>query len=443
MLRVIKVTDRTPSTLWSKPREATLRDRNTVRAKRTAEGISDDQITPPASSILFPTFSVGVRPTATKKGRRGSVRALGRGSRNRTSPGLYIRVTSQKLEGGQCIRRTEYLPGTAATTGESPSTSSKPATSRIPTVCVAGLIWCRNPQELLPLDFPWPEGMTRLTLEVDLKGSLRDVSFPDSLEELHFLCHKFIVNKAEVRWPRGLKRLTLEGSWNMRFHASRGAWPETLESLACGTCFNQPLGGDVLELPSGLREFSLGVDFNQSLEGVRWPPRLEKLVLSHRYNQSLSQIPWSTELRELRELVLGDDFNCPVDRTSFPRSLQTLAFGKSFNQPLRDWVTRRIYLPNGLRKLRLGSLFSWVQWSNTLGELPRDLRELECLGVFWIPDFVQWPLTLTSMHCARILGNRIPSLPPKLETLISPEFDGIIDRHVLPATLKTLKVSIR
>eukprot|EP00903_Cladosiphon_okamuranus_P011404 g10747.t1 len=142
--------------------------------------------------------------------------------------------------------------------------------------------------------------------------------------------------------------------------------------------------GDGGDLPSGLRELTFGRDFNRTLSGLVWPPRLERLTLGSKFNRDLVQskersgersgvgraatggaagggvvdqeersetaglclLPWS-----LKELTLGKQFNKPLPRTLLPPGLVSLTLGRNFRH--RSSV-RDVVWPVGIKVVRFG-----------------------------------------------------------------------------------------
>lgn len=57
-------------------------------------------------------------------------------------------------------------------------------------------------------------------------------------------------------------------------------WPASLQELACGWQFNQPIEG--IAFPAGLQKLIFGQNLKQLLKGVLWSTSLEKVQLALR-----------------------------------------------------------------------------------------------------------------------------------------------------------------
>ena len=120
--------------------------------------------------------------------------------------------------------------------------------------------------------------------------------------------------------------------------------------------------GDGSDLPWELRELTFGRDFNRTLSGLVWPPRLERLTFGSRFNRDLVQ---SKERAGVGQAPAGGTVAADGSVVGsqggesatgllclLPRSLKELTLGKQFNKPLP-----RTLLPPGLVSLTLGRNF--------------------------------------------------------------------------------------
>lgn len=296
--------------------------------------------------------------------------------------------------------------------------------------------WQLSVSELLAPDFDWPAGVKRIVFWPLFDDSVRDVRFPDTMEDLTFgLCFNCSLARGEIRWPRGLKTLELKGRWNQPLVNVKETWPSSLECLRLSSSFNQPLVGYGVSLPSGLRELSLGITFNKTLSGVELPPRLEKLVLSEAFNQPLDGVVWPPTLREL---WFGRSFDQELADARFPLSLEKIVFGEGFNRVLHAVDTADSLLPQGLRELWLGG-----QYSKTFKRyaLPGNLCHFRCNGPCVFSSDMAWPLELKALVGVGHFEGDVVFLPPVLEKLTtSKEFAQPLDNFMLPSTLRVLKL---
>ncbi|CAM9945835.1 unnamed protein product, partial [Ectocarpus fasciculatus] len=136
--------------------------------------------------------------------------------------------------------------------------------------------------------------------------------------------------------------------------------------------------------PSGLREIFLGCAFDQPIEAVVWPQRLERLSLPG-FNQPIDNVRWPPALKSLEftppwEIrpredpdtrvhqigCYGDCFNSPF--TTLPANLECLWLGDKFDHSLEG-----VNWPSGLATLGLGDRFGGlnrgVSWPSNLRNL--------------------------------------------------------------------------
>ena len=244
-----------------------------------------------------------------------------------------------------------------------------------------------------------PDGLKNLHLGVSFDHSLSGSELPDGLEVLS-VGRLFDFTASPVRWPSALKylyvkslhmyddlilrdlpmelppkleRLTINFGFSLPLRTF--AWSPTLKVLDLGHMFNYPIGeyGDVTLLPDGLEELKLGAFFNRSIENIRLPAGLKRLIFENEtsmFNQRLSGVMWPPGLEEL---TLGCYFNKPMEGTTFPETLRELSFGATFCQSLQG-----VALPDGLTHLTLSSCYPGrlvleLDW-------PRSLRSLNVGG---------------------------------------------------------------
>ena len=133
-------------------------------------------------------------------------------------------------------------------------------------------------------------------------------------------------------------------------------YPNTLEYLLYGNCFNQP----VLNLPMGLK----------------------LLVFGNLFDHPVDTLPNS-----IVKLIFGDKFNHYVD--NLPNSLECLVFGLSFNQSVDN-------LPNSLVYLKLGFAFT-----NSIDNLPGSIVYLQ-LGMKFNHEIKNFPTNLQILTMDKI-----------------------------------------
>lgn len=99
---------------------------------------------------------------------------------------------------------------------------------------------------------------------------------------------------------------------------------------------NAPIANVVL--PKTMEKLILGADCGL-LVGVDWPDSLKEIKFyairceycSRGYNEPLDGVLWPPYLQKLS---MGDDFNQPVERAVWPSSLRELTFEYHFDQPV-------------------------------------------------------------------------------------------------------------
>lgn len=175
--------------------------------------------------------------------------------------------------------------------------------------------------------------------------------------------------------------------------------------------------GDGSDLPAGLTALTFGREFNRTLAGLEWPPKLERLTLGSKFNREIiadaagggwgrgtctagnnkiSRIKFSRYnfLRNklpasLLELTFGKHFNKPLPKTGLPEGLVSLTLGRNFDRSLDGVVW-----PSGLKVVKLGKAMAHRFREDASGQLdkiawPGSLErvELDCDGaeVIWIP----------------------------------------------------------
>ncbi|CAM9553284.1 unnamed protein product [Ectocarpus sp. 8 AP-2014] len=152
-------------------------------------------------------------------------------------------------------------------------------------------------------------------------------------------------------------------------------WPKRLETIEyCrGSRFNQPI--DFVEWPASLRRLEFGWDFNQPIENARWPASLHELSLGR------------SEYRGDDRMAMFSNFDQHIGNGGWPASLRRLTLGGQFDQSLEGLGT---WMPN-LEELRLlcygfGTSLREIEW-------PKGLRQLtvykESIRGAVIPSTVQ------------------------------------------------------
>jgi len=95
-----------------------------------------------------------------------------------------------------------------------------------------------------------------------------------------------------------------------------------------------PNGDFFHDLPQSLQSIAFGPQFNQSIQGVKWPKSLQSLTFGFLFNGTLRGV---TLPDSLESLTLGHDFNQDMKGVTLPDNLQSLTFGYLFNQSMEQW----------------------------------------------------------------------------------------------------------
>eukprot|EP00435_Cladocopium_sp_Y103_P042026 s370_g11.t1 len=205
--------------------------------------------------------------------------------------------------------------------------------------------------------------------------------------------------------------------------------PNCLATLNFSHQFDQSLDG--LRWPSGLKSLILGDQFNESLDQVNWPSGLQVLEFGHSFNQSLDQVTWP---KSLETLIFGADFDQSLDRVNLPDSLRNLEFGNDFDQCLNQ-----VKLPSRLQKLTFGYRFNQsldcVQLPSSLESLAFGRNFNQCLNEVNLPDGLE--SLIFGYHFNQSLD--FVTLPSGLITLAFGDgFNQSLDGATLPTGLQSL-----
>lgn len=225
----------------------------------------------------------------------------------------------------------------------------------------------------------------------------------------------------KVQWPDGVTDVqvyafdkTLEGV----------AWPPGLERLSFVShedgyrawiagdiaAFNHPLHGTIF--PCGLREIFLGGAFNQEIEEVVWPELLERLSLPG-FNKPIDNVNWPPRLLSL-EFQTPGQIALRKEEVVHAEFLELNLDG--FNRPLTN-------LPASLETLWLSDAFtrsleavSWPSGLKTLG-----------IGGYIVGD-VTWPSSLRHVY-SRHEVVRASTLPPDCVVSVVTDYDTESQSH--------------
>ena len=274
--------------------------------------------------------------------------------------------------------------------------------------------------------------VTLLDLQVlgfDPAQSLRNVSWPSSLRQLFVGCvPDQVVDLAAL--PRSLERLALGRDFNQPIESV--CWPVSLTSS--GGQFDQPIA-DVVWPPS-LLQLSFGDEFNQEIANVTWPASLKRLVFGSLFDRPIRHVKWPTSLREL---AFPMAFNQPIADVVWPEPLTRLGFGTRFHQTIKEVVW-----PACLLQLTLGENFNQpitdVVWPKRLNRL--DLGDNFDQRIF----NVAWPVSLLSLTVGSLRRKQYFEgvvWPVALQTLSCGHFfDQPVDKVVWPSTLQSLSFGV-
>lgn len=232
-----------------------------------------------------------------------------------------------------------------------------------------------------------PSSLAHLDLGVKFCQPLRDWSPPHSLTHLT-LAFGWKLGPSQLRLPPNLLTLILPREFNeARESLSSLHLPPRLHTLK--------LGGKLevnelaaLSFPHSLTSLNLGRGCNASLNDIRWPPHLTRLITGMTFDQPLNS--WSSP-SSLAELVLGDEhgngvWNRPVTQLRLPSNLVKLEFGYDFNQPLTG-----LQFPHSLRVLSFGHSFN-RSLARSAWSPPANLEALH------LPLWSRWNRPWTHLH---------------------------------------------
>ncbi|EGG19837.1 hypothetical protein DFA_06939 [Cavenderia fasciculata] len=250
--------------------------------------------------------------------------------------------------------------------------------------------------------------------------------------------------------PSSLQSLALGDGFNQPL--SIGVLPSSLKSLILGDKYNQPLSVGVL--PPSLTSLKFGWEYNQRLPAGVLPSTLQSLVFGDRYNQPLSVGVLPTKLLSL---VFGDDYNQRLSDQVLP-TLQSLRFGNRYNQPLPvgvlpllqslefgDRYDQRLpvgVLPTSLQSLVFGNRYNQPLPVGVLPSLKSALISLK-FGDYYNQTISVGvlPSSLQSLKFGREYDQSISAkvLPPSLQSLeFGDEYNQALSIGVLPTSLQSL-----
>jgi FNIP Repeat len=257
------------------------------------------------------------------------------------------------------------------------------------------------------------------------------------LKTLQVLCYSYSCSFPEGSFPPSLTSLSFQNNYNQRIlpnvlpasliklqlgwyydtEINEGVLPNSLQTLICGSWFNQPLP----ILPSSLVELVLGSGFRQKIPDHILPSTLESLYLDRNYNQPLPSFPPS--FRKL-EFEPSSEFNQSIVH-AFPPSFRILIFGEHFNQPLNEGI-----LNIGMEKLVFGENYDTQL---PLKSLPSTLQQVFFELMFNQPILPStFPPSLQRLEFGHFFNQELNegNLPQFLKCLVfncNSHFDQVLD----------------
>jgi len=242
---------------------------------------------------------------------------------------------------------------------------------------------------------PFPHSLTSLHIDCPIAQSWHQVTLPPKLRTLNLSC--------SLRGGQGDQADDDVLPHNTFNHPA-------LIDLTLRESFNQPIPS----LPPNLTKLNLGLEFNQSLDDVRWPNGLKTLILSDNWDQPVDHLKLPDSLTEIYFGYLSS-VNNPISALHFPTNLTKLQTWGGFNASVE---MNQI----NLQHTKLTSLIITAQEQALLPLLPNTLRQL-CFSYDFNQSINEWqlPSSITQLD----LGSR---------------FDQSLDNVTLPASLVTLKL---
>ena len=126
---------------------------------------------------------------------------------------------------------------------------------RVPLARVTSIVFVPTACSLITRAFRWRDGVKELEFQETCLSQQLGVGKDAVASGLHF---NTALEHVSVPWPLGLQELRLSSNWNLRLHGAHKNWSTSLEKLAFPPNFNQPMTGDGVGLPLGLREIEPG-----------------------------------------------------------------------------------------------------------------------------------------------------------------------------------------
>lgn len=236
---------------------------------------------------------------------------------------------------------------------------------------------------------------------------LKNEMFSNKLIKLNITYNK--INK-DFLFPKSLKSLTLISS-NINLDFS---YLTNLTELYLNYDVNHNDNSiedveydyDIKKLPMSLKKLYINSTFNNDIEIL--PPKLNSLLLIHKFNKKFKK---NVLHNNLRELILGDYYNQPFEKDVLPNKLTKLKLGSSYNQKFEKNV-----LPSGLKILDLNGVYNQKFEINTL---PLNLKKLYISGIYNQPfNKNVLPDSLITLNIDSPFNHKFTSLPNNLRDLL-------------------------
>jgi hypothetical protein len=212
---------------------------------------------------------------------------------------------------------------------------------------------------------------------------------------------------------------------------------------------------DAHPIPETTNRITIHADFHKPLAGVHLPSQLISISFSNisTWNHPLVGMQW-TRLEQLVQLDLSGAFNQSLDGVVWPPRLQTLTLGKSFRHPLRNLPTSEHFtelvlysehesikdgmtaLPPYIRVLCMArpDFFTHDAW-------PKRLKRLQLLGaddtevMEYLPR-VDWPLFAKRKYVLDLVA-----LGEQVQDWIIPDYLLLACKQIMMEEMATYEVA--
>jgi hypothetical protein len=214
-----------------------------------------------------------------------------------------------------------------------------------------------------------------------------------------------VLNKMNKLYPEEYEKIKhLLRSTSFIIKSEDDIIPESVTDIKTSFEFSGSI--DKIKLPQKLIKIVFGPNFNQSLANVSFPPTLETIGFGLDYNwtfydKSIKDIKFPKSLKVFYNSGCG--CNESIDDVIFPDSLETLRLGYQFNHSID-----KVKWPKSLKKIQFGCNFDQ---SLEHVKFPKSLETLEFSQTYKSTaiNTITHPITTLKLLCIKSDITKLPS----------------------------------